>query len=66
MRSDKLIQVLEDKSRLQEELKEKNAKIAELEELIKSMKGKKHERRVSFSDIESLGEESVTSVTKTL
>jgi hypothetical protein len=46
---------------LEKELSSKNQKIAELKAQIESMKAKKHERRVSFSDLDSLFEEEVTS-----
>lgn len=58
MKSDKFIQALEDKCRLQDEINAKNEKIAHLEAEIASLKApKKHERRVSFSDLDSTVDE---------
>lgn len=58
MKTDKFIQVLNDKCKLEEEINVKNEKIAQLEAEIASLKAaKRHERRVSFSDLDSTFDE---------
>ena len=63
MGDDRLIKALEDKCKLQEEILEKNVKIAELEAKIfdlqtalnpKPKSARKIKRRVSFSDLDLL------------